>query len=196
MFPTFRRASARGWLRLCLAVIAVPVLALALYLAMLRLTGNFHEVIAGELYRSAQPTAEQVDDYIREYGIRSVINLRGPHPGTDWYDAETAVARSHGVVHRDFPMRASRRLSQVEAEELLRIMRDSPKPLLIHCQAGADRTGLATALYLAAISGVGEQRAEGAISIRYGHISLPVSDAWPMDQSWEQLEPWLGFEKS
>lgn len=196
MFTTFRRAPVRWSLRLCLAVFVPPTLVLALYVGMLRATGNFHEVIAGELYRSAQPTAEQVDDYIQEYGIRSVINLRGTHPGTDWYDAETTVARSHGVVHRDFPMRASRQLSQAEAEELIRIMRDSPKPLLIHCQAGADRTGLATALYLAAISGAGEQQAEGAISIRYGHISLPISAAWPMDQSWERLEPWLGFEES
>ncbi len=44
----------------------VPLLALAtvmvaggIYLAELQETGNFHEVIPGELYRSAQPTAER-----------------------------------------------------------------------------------------------------------------------------------------
>jgi protein tyrosine/serine phosphatase len=33
-----------------------------LYLGYLHATGNFHEVIAGELYRSAQPSPEQLSD--------------------------------------------------------------------------------------------------------------------------------------
>ena len=40
----------------------------------------------------------------------------------------------------------------------------------------------------------GEKRAEGQISFRYGHVGLPFTAAWPMDQSWEALEPSLGFE--
>lgn len=42
-------------LRRALSGLVIMALALALYLAALQVTGNFHTVIAGELYRSAQP---------------------------------------------------------------------------------------------------------------------------------------------
>ena len=38
----------------------------------------------------------------------------------------------------------------------------------------------------------GKARAEEQISLRYCHVALPVSAAWPTDQSWEGLEPSLG----
>ena len=82
------------------------------------------------------------------------------------------------------------------AAQLAALLRDAPKPVLIHCRSGADRTGLEPALYLAAVAGSSEDAAEGQISLYYGHVSLPVSAAWPMDRSWEVLEPWLGFSSS
>ncbi len=76
-------------------------------------------------------------------------------------------------------------------------MRDAPKPLLIHCLAGADRTGLASALYVAGVEGRGELAAEWQLSIAYGHVGVPVlSRAWAMNQTWEKMEAWLGFPDS
>ncbi|MDB6454459.1 tyrosine-protein phosphatase [Falsirhodobacter sp. 20TX0035] len=72
------------------------------------------------------------------------------------------------------------------------LLRAAPKPVLIHCMSGADRTGLASALLLANLNH-DEDAAERQISFRYGHISIPYTAAWPMDQSWEALEGWLGF---
>jgi protein tyrosine/serine phosphatase len=101
------------------------------------------------------------------------------------------------VAHVDFRMSASRELTQSEAERLLAILNAADKPLLIHCQSGADRSGLAAALYLAAIARHGEAAAEDQLSIRYGHIGLPhVSSAYAMDRTWETLERWLGFSGS
>lgn len=91
-------------------------------------------------------------------------------------------------------MSASEQLPEARARELLELLRRAPKPILIHCQGGADRSGLAAALYLAAIANAGEERAESQMSLRYGHIAVPyLSAAYPMDESWEVLEPWLGF---
>ena len=56
------------------------------HLAYIRNSGNFHAVIAGEVYRSAQVTPEDLAIYQRDYGIRSVLNLRGATPGHPWYD--------------------------------------------------------------------------------------------------------------
>ena len=182
------------WVGRALAVAAVLVLALVVYLGGLHLTGNFHTVIAGELYRSAQLEPDQIEAHHASEGIASILNLRGPAPGKDWYDAELAASARLGVTHADFRMSARQVLEPERVQELIALMRRLPKPLLIHCQAGADRSGLASALYLAAIKGRPEAGAGGQISIRYGHFSIPNwSAAYPMDLTWQGLAPSLGF---
>lgn len=168
------------------------LLALALlvgYLGWLQWTGNFHPVVPGEVYRSAQVTPASLQAFRAETGIRSILNLRGPHAGAPWYDREVATAEELGIAHFDFAMSDRRVLPPGDIARLVALMRDAPKPLLIHCKAGADRTGLAAALYLAEIAGVAAERAEGQLSIRYGHVGIPeVSIAWPMNQTWEAFE--------
>lgn len=167
------------------------------YLGALQVLGNFHEVLPGELYRSAQVTPEHLAEYQTAVGIRSIVNLRGQNSGSSWYDEELKASESLGIAHFDFRMSASRHLSREQASELLALLRSVPKPALIHCQGGADRSGLASALYLAAISHTDESVAERQISIRYGHIGIPyLSATYAMDESWETLEPWLGFGDS
>ena len=63
-------------------------------------------------------------------------------------------------------------------------------------EPGYDRTGLASALYVASIAKGGEEAAEGQLSLRFGHVSLPFVPEYAMDQTWESLEPWLGFGDS
>lgn len=186
--PAFRR------LRAGLACLLLGTLALAVYLGALHLTGNFHAVVPGELYRSAQPGAGAIDR-AAALGVRTILNLRGAHPGTDWYDAEVAEARRDGITLVDFPMSARVALDQAGAERLIALMAAAEKPLLIHCLAGADRTGLAAALYLAS-TGRGEEAAEMQMTPLYGHVSLPLLPEYAMDDSFEALEPWLGFPDS
>lgn len=105
-------------------------------------------------------------------------------------------ARKLGIAHVNFGMSAGRELTQAQAANLIAILDRAEKPVLIHCKAGADRSGLASALYVAAVAKLGEDAAEQQISIRYGHISLPVSETYAMDRTFEALEPWLGFPDS
>lgn len=159
-------------------------------------TTNFHPVIAGELYRSSQPSATNIAEFQKQYGIKTIINLRGYNSGHHWYDKEVAEAKELNIDHIDFHMSSGRELTQAQAAQLVEIMRDAPKPILIHCQAGADRTGLASALYLAAIAKTNEATAEGQMSIIYGHLPFSFTRAYAMDRTFEKLEPWLGFSAS
>jgi len=166
-------------------------------LAVLQLSGNFHEVVPGELYRSAQPSPERLAAYQREFGIKTIINLRGAKQGRGWYESEVAAARRLGIMHVDYRMSSSSELTQQRAAELLAILKDAEKPILVHCQSGADRSGLVSALYVAQIAQQGEEAAEGQISVLYGHIPIPLlSAAFAMDSTWEKLEAWLGYEHS
>ncbi|WP_323794892.1 tyrosine-protein phosphatase [Nisaea sp.] len=172
------------------------LLGAGLYLGGLQLTGNFHTVIPGTLYRSAQPSAADISKYHQAYGIKTIVNLRGEHTGKGWYEAEVAEADRLGIDHVDFYMSASLELSQEKAAELLLVFERAERPVLIHCKAGADRSGLAAALYLAAVTKHGEEAAEEQISLRYGHVSIPFAGAFAMDETFEVLEPWLGFPDS
>jgi len=189
-----------GYLRRAARVAAVLVGGFAAtaggFYAHMVWTSNFHPVIAGEVYRSSQPSAETIAQFQKQYGIKTIINLRGDNSGHHWYDNEVAEAKQLDINHIDFRMSSARELTQAQAEQLVAIMRDAPKPILIHCQAGSDRTGLASALYLAAIAKTNETTAEHQMSIIYGHVSLSFLRAYAMDRTFEKLEPWLGLSSS
>lgn len=171
------------------------LLVCGLWMGVQQLVGNFHTVVAGELYRSAQLDARDIPRLQETYGIRTIINLRGA--GTsDWYRQEVAASQAAGIRHLDFPLSAGRELTQEQVEGLIALMREAPKPILVHCQGGADRSGIAAALYLGAIAKAGEYAAEWQLTPYYGHIPLPFMRAWAMDETWERIEPWLGFPDS
>jgi protein tyrosine/serine phosphatase len=167
-----------------------------LHLGILHLGDDFHAVVPGELYRSAQPTPELIDDYQKEYGIRTVINLRGENVGSGWYDAELAETSKLGIRLVNFRMSAKRELTQDRFTELMAVLREAEKPILVHCMSGSDRSGLVSALYLAAVAKVGEERADSQISFRYGHIPLWFSPPYAMQRSFEALKPVIGFPAS
>ncbi|MDR6954006.1 protein tyrosine/serine phosphatase [Ancylobacter sp. 3268] len=182
-------------LRRCTQTLGIVVLLIGVYLGIEQLIGNFHTVVAGELYRAGQVNADQLAGIQRDYGIKTVINLRGAsnHP---WYRDEVAESEKLGLTHIDFGLSAGRELTQKEVEQLIAIMRDAPKPILVHCKGGSDRSGIASALYVAAIAKEGEEAAEWQLSLFYGHFPIPFFPAWAMDETFERIEPWLGFPNS
>jgi protein tyrosine/serine phosphatase len=159
------------------------------YSGMLAYTGNLHPVSEGVLYRSAQLSKQQFADAIQQYQLRSILNLRGAHAGEAWYDDEIAASREAGIEHYDYPMSAKRQLSREQIEPLLQIVRSAPKPLLIHCRSGADRTGLVAALFRLAIEHASPEEADRQLSLRYGHFPYLTSKTEAMDQSfWAFVE--------
>jgi protein tyrosine/serine phosphatase len=183
-------------MRATIAVLATFLAAGGAFAGWLQFSGNVHEVIAGELYRSGRLGVAQFEDVVDRYGIRTVINLEGDKDDAEWYVREVAASDARGVAHVDLGWSAARELTDADVAEFLRVASESEKPLLIHCRAGADRTGLAVALYLAALDGSDEASAEWQLSFFYGHIGLPFTYAWAMNETFERLEPALGFPNS
>ena len=153
------------------------------YWGAIQYQGNFHTVEEGAFYRSAQLGKDELQAAIREHQIRSVLNLRGAHPGQAWYDEELAVSQSLGVAHYDYSLSAHRFVTGQQISELLGILRDAPKPLLVHCKSGADRTGLVSALYRLAEEGENAHQADRELSLVYGHFPYLTSRSKAMDDS-------------
>lgn len=192
-----RHLTVQKLLRFSLGGMGTLVLAICAYLGYLKLSGNFHEVLPGTLYRSAQPSVTALNDYVHRYGIKTVINLRGPSDD-GWYKDEINASKALNVTHVDFEMSANRQLPLQKAMELISLLKNAQKPVLIHCKAGADRTGLAAVIYLQQVVGVDEDEAEQQLwPIVYGHIGIPfLSSTYAMDQTWAMIEDNLGIEGS
>ena len=153
------------------------------YWGAIQYQGNFHTVKEGAFYRSAQLNKDELQSAIREHKIRSVLNLRGAHPGQAWYDEELAASHSLGIAHYDYSLSSHRFVTRQQIGEVLGIVRDAPKPLLVHCKAGADRTGLVSALYRFADEGVSADQADRELSLVYGHFPYFTSRSRAMDDS-------------
>ncbi|MGQ0567846.1 MAG: phosphatase domain-containing protein [Gemmobacter sp.] len=168
--------------------LCMPVLILASFLAWLQVSGNFAPVVEGEVYRSNQPTPERLADYQAAYGIRTVLNLRGAAPDEDWYALEKQATDALGMTLIDVPLSSTQELSDQDLRQLVDILRTAEKPILIHCRSGANRTGLAAAIYLAAIEQIGTNTAGQQLSVRYGHVAVPYRpETSAMDRSWERF---------
>lgn len=111
------------------------------------LINNLHEVDEGKFYRTAQLDKKAWKKAIKKLNLRTIINLRGSKPGADWWEDEKYVSRLYGVEHYDINMSARRIPHRDDFRQLLTLLRDAPRPIMVHCQGGADRTGLASAVY-------------------------------------------------
>lgn len=160
---------------------------------------RFYEVDEGQLYRSPQPTAEDIDR-AAELGVKTVINLRGANPGKPWYDEEKAATTRHNMLQIDIGMSAGRLPHRDDLIKLLDALAEAPRPILIHCMAGVDRTGEAAAIYQMLYMGKTKEEALEMLSGKFGHFesNMPakiyfIRDLW-QGEKWarEEYDPCSG----
>jgi len=169
-------------LKKALKYLFLPLLGIALlWASYFLLYGNFHKVDK-DVYRSAQLFSFNYPYYIQKHNIKSILNLRGD-ASKKWYNDEIAIAKKSNVKHYDYYIGDRQETTLKQMQEIVNIIKHAPKPLLIHCKAGADRTSLASALYLYAIKH--DKHPKRAISLMYGHFPWLGSKTSAMDRSFE-----------
>lgn len=162
--------SVRKRLKPLLVLVCIILLVAVGWFSFIRVGDNFHAITPGVAYRSGQLEPERLAQYVAEYNIRSVISLRGMHPGRPWYDKEVAACRELGIEFQDAGLSLRELPTEVQLERLTNLFKWVKKPVLIHCKSGADRTGLATAMWMVAMEGKPPSEARKAFSLRYGHV--------------------------
>jgi protein tyrosine/serine phosphatase len=127
---------------------------------------NFHTVVEGQLYRSGHPREGALADWIGRYGIKTVVDL-SDGADTSYYAAERAAVQQAGAVAVNHQIRPKELPSAGDLRRLIEIVETSPRPVLVHCEAGAQRTGLASVIGAMALGGQDYAAARGQMSIKY-----------------------------
>ena len=121
---------------------------------------NLYRVAPG-IYRSAQPDGEEFRTLYRA-GLKSVLNLRAHH-------SDRERIGNLPLTLCELPMNAGS-LTMKDLFMALVILRDAPKPVLIHCWHGSDRTGAVVAAYRIVFQGLSVESALNELKDRrYGH---------------------------
>lgn len=163
-------------------------LACAAEIGRMIVSRNMHVSQPQRFYRTAQLKPAQLERLVREKNIKTVINLRG-RPFSDWYPEEAQVTQRLGISQEDVTISANRMPPTGEIRRLVEILEQSEYPIVIHCQQGADRTGLVAVMYQLLFTDADYATALRQCSPRYGH--LPVHTTLAMDSFFDQYENWL-----
>ncbi|MEZ5966331.1 MAG: tyrosine-protein phosphatase [Planctomycetota bacterium] len=145
---------------------------------------NFHVVEADRVFRAAQPRAADLREWVDEHGIRTVVRLRGAEPDPELAD----VIEQADLQVVALPLSARVYPSAAQLVTLWDTFATAEYPLLIHCKAGADRTGLAAAVYVLQRTG-DLDRARGELALIYGHTGWGTSR---LDRVFEMYARWYG----
>lgn len=155
-----------------IALIAVLAAGVALYRYAVRdnvFPKNFGVVDEGKVYRSGKLTPAALHRVVREHSIRTIIDLGTWEPGSDADRREQQTAEALGVERYRFTLVGDGTGNPNHYLNTLRLLTDpGMQPVLVHCGAGAERTGITVMLYRAVTRGTPlEQGYEEAQ--RYGH---------------------------
>jgi len=122
--------------------------------------------VSDDVYRSAQPTEGGMTS-AKNLGIKTVISLRDTELDKDLNASENA-----GLNTIHIPI-TTWHVTDDEILKALVILRDGPKPVLVHCRHGADRTGLIIALYRIVYQGWAKEEAKDEmLHGGYGYHSI------------------------
>jgi protein tyrosine/serine phosphatase len=140
---------------------------------------NLHWVTP-EVARSAQPYLGFYETFLKAHGFRAIVNLRGGNPMHLWWTQEVRVVARLGLVH--YNVRLSSRLLPARKSllDLVEAIASAPRPVLVKCSGGQDRTGFAAAVILLREGGAAAKDAAAA-QLRF----------WPYLHRPKRYQHWL-----
>ena len=101
-------------------------------------------VVSDQLYRGAQP-ADSGFAELKALGIAIVVNLRHE---SGRIARERTLVESLGMHYVSIPWRGHDDPNPEQVAQFLRLLRDNPqRKVFVHCQRGAERTGVMVACY-------------------------------------------------
>ena len=142
---------------------------------------NRHKVSDG-VWRSSQPAPHQIRQIAR-LGVRTIVNLRGERDCGS-FRLQQQACRSHGITIEELVVKSRAVPTAAQVHEAKALFDRIEYPMLLHCKSGADRAGLASALYLILKQGDSVESALDQLHARFGHFKQ--ADTGVLDYMFER----------
>ncbi len=169
---------------IAIGLVAVPGLLLApqmvgettavtSYLANTLFSNNLHEVVPHKFYRSAEMSRDELQQTVKRYGIKTVLDMRldkDAPDSTGMTEAEAAKLAGSSYLHLPFSSARADQLPQLA--KLLETYDAAALPILVHCSSGTHRSGVASALWLLEKEGKSLDDAMQQLTPRYGFFKF------------------------
>ena len=107
---------------------------------------RFGVVAEGRLYRSGEISPPELEHVAGAYGLRTVLSLLNPDVPES--AAERRAAERLGLRWINVPLPGNGASTPAQRERIKAVLFDPEAgPILVHCAAGTNRTGLAVGMY-------------------------------------------------
>ncbi len=136
------------------------------------ISDNFHTVVSGRVFRSGQPSPQTMARWVQDHQLATVVNLRDD-AGHESFVQERIAVEGAGARFVHIPMSDRTLPKRSRVLELIESLETAPRPLLLHCRAGADRAGVASVL-AAMAAGESFAGARSQLGLRYLHTATEL----------------------
>jgi protein tyrosine phosphatase (PTP) superfamily phosphohydrolase (DUF442 family) len=138
--------------------------------------------------RASQPSPRAIESLAATGAIRTIVNLRGANSKKAWYRDEEEAARRAGVELISLRFETFDWPPRIETLKLVEALERAPRPILIHCESGLDRSGWAAAV-ARILAGETSDDALGELSPWKGHFCR--RDSCALHQFFAMYEDWI-----
>ena len=122
------------------------------------------------MYRSSQPSPNQLKKLKKKFGFKTIINLRGEN-GLSAYSLEKNACKKYNLKLINFRAYSRNPPEFKEIKELINLFDNIEYPALMHCKSGSDRTGIVAALYrILYLNESVKSASSKELHWKYGHI--------------------------
>lgn len=138
-----------------IVLVVVVLIGTGKYVYDRHINHNFMAITEGKVYKSGVIPPDEIEDYVKKYKIKSIVDLRFPGTGDDVNNPEVpaeltaekqAVAKIPGVNY--FNNGSDQVPKQENLDSFFKIMDNQDNyPVLIHCYHGIGRAQMYSALY-------------------------------------------------
>ena len=141
--------------KILIAVFVLIVIGVGKYVYDININHNFETITEGKVYKSGVIPPDEIEEYIKKYNIKSIVDLRFPGTGDDVNNPEVpaeltaekdAIAKIPGVNY--FNDGSDQVPKQENLDKFFKIMDNQDNyPVLIHCYHGIGRAQMYSAIY-------------------------------------------------
>ena len=136
-------------------ILILVLIVVGKYVYDMNINHNFETITDGKVYKSGVIPPDEIEEYVKKYNIKSIVDLRFPGTGDDVNNPEVpqeltaereAVAKIPGLKY--FNNGSDQVPKQENLDTFFKIMDDKDNyPVLIHCYHGVGRAEMYSALY-------------------------------------------------